>query len=79
MSTPVPLNRKASWLDRLDEERRQEFMEFVYEWDDGGELRERYPSNRSLCTFLSTVDFIPLKRSSLDELITRLIKERDRE
>lgn len=77
MSAPIAPTQKRSWLQKLDDETRQEFIEFIQEWHAGGELAARYPSRRSLILFLRTQQFTAgLGRSALSDTIAAIIEGR---
>ena len=77
MSAPVITSYRRSWLQKLDEQTRREFIDFIEEWHAGGELADRYPSRRSLILFLRTQEFTSgLGRSALSDTIAAIIEGR---
>lgn len=76
MSAPIVLIKKQSWFDKLEEDLQQEIIDLIREWDEGGDLRARYPSKRALCRFLESVESIPCKASTLSEFVASILMER---
>lgn len=76
MKAPSTILKRLTWMEKLDDETRKEFIEFVLEWHAGGELSERYPTRRSLIRFIQTQPFASKQsRTSLDNVVVDIIEE----
>lgn len=79
MLAPTTQARRLGWFERLSESMQQEMTELIYEWDDGGELRDKYPSRRSIARFFESLDIVPAKISSLVDVVAAILRRRPRD
>lgn len=65
---------RATWADKIDKALRDQVIDLIREWDQGGEISQSYPTLTQLCNWLSSLDEIPASGAAIIRFAKDLIE-----